>query len=551
MAGGVRGKLVRRTCLAERGSQVPVKKETKSQDPANEIAPKDISLLIPGILFAVNCVLAFLVLSVESTYLPWDEYLDGSTVTDLCFVLLILIPVILVVSAERYSILERGRAVRGFTYSTWFISVIGIFLSPPIYLVHLSRQHFEHYPVASSIQPTSEPRPSKGAPLFVLLSDTHVTERKRTLENFPADKKRLVEILAHVASVAPRYCIVSGDLTDRGTQEEWQVWDSAVVQAIGSNQNTLFRFLLAPGNHDLQGAPQEGEREPNYVDTYKFDLLFLNRARLFYDEEIQRGRFLKLASRHQLGESSFLTRWIRLSEEQKQTHILTTMAQLPSSSPGATGDSGTQHIEIPMTVIDYPAGFNNTLTAATQAFEGLFPLIHEDPVIGAAFVILDSSVRVHPGGSMGLGDLGDAQLDRLGEYLSSMKADSKFKFLIVALHHAPVRRETDAWLWREALRKRTNSDIWNHTFLALNVHDAAILVRLLDDFAESHKDVNVVIAHGHRHAKFLGKTQHGVWVIEAPAVVENENGFWAGYDVGGRFAVEWVNGSKTIQGTEK
>ena len=34
--------------------------------------------------------------------------------------------------------------------------------------------------------------------------------------------------------------------------------------------------------------------------------------------------------------------------------------------------------------------------------------------------------------------------------------------------------------------------------------------------------MRVVVLHGHRHEKFLGRTANGVWVLEATVVVEQE-----------------------------
>jgi len=140
---------------------------------------------------------------------------------------------------------------------------------------------------------------------------------------------------------------------------------------------------------------------------------------------------------------------------------------------------------------------------------------------------------------MGLGNLGEEQIERLREYLTNLDG-RKLASVIVLLHHAPVRRQTDEWSLWQVLKRRTDSDPWDHTFLALDVGDSRRLVDVLGEFAQAHSETKVIIVHGHRHDSFYGRLQNGVWVVEAPAVVECSTAFWAAYVSNGHLQFKWI-----------
>ena len=152
-----------------------------------------------------------------------------------------------------------------------------------------------------------------------------------------------------------------------------------------------------------------------------------------------------------------------------------------------------------------------------------------DTANGLKVLLLNSSTKLEAGPLMGLGDLGSPQLQALSEQLTQLQTQ-QFKYLLVVLHHAPARRESDQWNWRQVLIRRSvkKTDMWDHTELALNFSDAQKLVEILERFARSRPEIEVLIFHGHRHGRFLGRTDEGLRVVEAPAVVELVPGFWVG-----------------------
>jgi len=176
-------------------------------------------------------------------------------------------------------------------------------------------------------------------------------------------------------------------------------------------------------------------------------------------------------------------------------------------------------------------------------FNAIFPLRYEDPGIGLEILLLNSSSEMSPGVSMGLGNLGGKQLQALHVELARLQS-KRLKYLVVVLHHAPVRRESDQWTWKQAFTRHPgDTDVYAHTYLALNFDDAKDLMDSLGRFARARPDVQVVVLHGHRHGAFLGRTDRGVLVVEAPAVVESAPGVWVGDETSHGLQVSWLPAS--------
>jgi|SRR5579864_6920518 len=472
------------------------------------------------------------ILHEESLYLPLGRYPGSESLADGCMLLPILsMAVIASLMTSDLDAAPKRRRIMYPLYVAIALAVLGGPMIPPAYLLHRSRNEFLQFLVAPQVQP--DPQPAAGErPLFVLLSDIHVTDQKHTLENFPPDKERFRTVLTYALALHPQYGVLSGDLTDRGAEGEWHIFESVVSASLAHPQQGGSRLLFIPGNHDLQGAPAEGIETAGYVDHNQFELPFLERENLFFQQMTRWESKLRPVSVRPHPGADFLIGLTSVRAKKVESKIYRI----------ETGGGDDKNVRPPIIVVEYPKGFDDLVEATKQAFNSFFPLVDQSPENEVALVLLNSASKVRPGGSMGLGDLGDEQLARLKIELDSLKRNIHLKVLIVALHHAPVRHQTDAWDWRQALRKRTNSDIFEHTFLALNVIEAAKLVETLEEFAKARQDVDVVVLHGHRHQRYLGKTPSGIWVVEAPALVESENGFWAGYNDSGRLRVRWIDG---------
>ena len=168
-------------------------------------------------------------------------------------------------------------------------------------------------------------------------------------------------------------------------------------------------------------------------------------------------------------------------------------------------------------------------------------MLFEDVHSATAFILLNSSADVFPGSSMGLGSISQLQIIRLAAMLRSLAVS--VNTVVVVLHHPPVRRETDQWSITDSYLHKTNSDIYHHTYLALNRDDAVSLISTLEGFQRSRPNTQVVVAYGHRHGPpNLGRTTSGLWILEAPAVIKEPNpGAWVTYrDKNGHLSIRWV-----------
>jgi 3',5'-cyclic AMP phosphodiesterase CpdA len=470
--------------------------------------------------------------SYEQVYLPWYRFPSTEDLPSVCFwsglAAMTLTYLSLMLANDRFE--KKPALIRPALHAcsafSCFLLLVALII-PPAYILHRSETEFVQFPRSSEVRASEANGFRGGRPLFVLLSDIHVTNEKHTLEGFPPDKDRFREVLGHAMALAPQYLVMSGDLTDRGKAEEWHLFDSVVSGTPSRPRST--DLLLVPGNHDIQGAPQEGVGNREAQDYYEFSRLFAQREHLFY-EEVERSGAL-LSSEYSVGapEKDYSRAW---SATQKLIAQIFTRSHFVRVGPDDEEEERW---------VEYPVKFEESLNTTIRQFDLLFPIIDRSHLPNSVAIILNSNSQVMPGGSMGLGTIGQDQLNRLAVELNTLKQTEGLKYLIVALHHAPIRHETDVWQWRTFVRERSNSDVFEHTFLALSVNDAQKLIETLNDFALARKDVNVILLHGHRHQKYLGKTEAGLWIVEAPALVENENGFWTGYDQAGQFHIEWID----------
>jgi 3',5'-cyclic AMP phosphodiesterase CpdA len=403
-------------------------------------------------------------------------------------------------------------------------------MSPTLYTFIESQWRFREYSTTQELTVTKMPvaRVCENCPLFTLISDTHITDHRETLEHCRDGPQKLGATLDFVRKqLRPRFCIVSGDLTDRGEQAEWDLFEKILHQTSPQkdvNAMLAVTFLMAPGNHDLQGSPFTEDANVlmrglgHTYDAHASEIDYLARQErvltFAQKEEGDLGSVGTLTLRN----TPFFTKLIAVRDDVAKARI----EQIPEGSAAPRWSMRLYQVV-------YPPGSWYRLSDALNAFDDLFPLIYEDSTASVAVVLMNSSAIPSPGASMGLGEITSPQTDRLGRYLAQV--ESKFRTLVVVIHHAPARREHDEWSWTQFLRLRTNSDIWAHTFLALEPRDARKFMSVIDSFAAAHTNVQVVVAHGHRHGPaYLGRTARGVWLLEAPAVIEEQNpGAWAVY----------------------
>lgn len=424
------------------------------------------------------------------------------------------------------------------------VIMLGVVASPFLYFVYATGVKFDAYPTTRElpVEKAAGDNACNSPPLLAIISDTHITDEERTLENKTDGIGKLRRVLTAIRNVCPRLLVISGDLTDQGEQKEWELFGALLqeLDAAHSSRGAGPQVLLVPGNHDLQGTPYTqggeiiGKGFARTQDAHLYAVRYLARKRHFL-ELAQAKNMLMLMAVSLSMPAGFAQRVDEvLAAAAKKEHVET--------DPGFDGGLGSSRSK-PSFAFVYPKGFDKELEGAQTQFDDLFPMIHEDVGSGLTMVLLNSSAHLSPGQSMGLGSLGATQIQRLEKYLSGLAASKRpVRSLVVVLHHAPLKRATDAWSWQELRQRFGDSSIWAHTVLALDVNDAQRIVALLDNIARSRSDMQVVLVHGHRHGRpYLGQTASGVLVVEADGVIEDHRpGFWAAYQAGGTLAFKWL-----------
>jgi hypothetical protein len=463
---------------------------------------------------------------VQVAVLPWPW---SSPVVPLCMLSVVVL-------GWCYAMVE-GSFADGKNPKKTSMLVLCLFLvswfSPAFWVIYRSRAEFYRLPTSHGIAHATRAGHFGERPLFVLVSDLHVTDRPKTLEYRPGHGIAAGRLLPAIARLNPRLCIISGDLTDRGNPAEWHLLDDLLKRYFarpGSRSQT--RLLMVPGNHDLQGAPSEvvsaafslgnsGDRTP--------EISFGGRTVEFYKIAAEWEGELLSPSGTRLRDGSFMSIWKSIRDDAAKKTVRVYRA---GGRPGTGGR--------PYVVFTYPPGFSEKLESGLSSFNAFFPLSYGEPDTGLEVLLLNSSAKISLGASMGLGSLGSRQLQALRQQLMNLQRQ-KLKYLIVVLHHAPVKRESDKWTWKQAFSRHPgDSDVYAHTFLALDPDDAQEFMSILGRFAKSRPDVEVVVLHGHRHGTFIGRADEGILVVEAPAVVESAPGVWMGDQTSKGLQVSWL-----------
>jgi len=424
-----------------------------------------------------------------------------------------------------------------------------IFLPFSPFVIYLFQTNIEYngYPVSHKLNSTEQAAlsSSRGTPLFALISDTHLTNNEQTLEHQTGVPDKLRETLKLIQSINPPVLIVSGDLTDLGEEIEWAKFESLLCEqdsSKGHNRSEI-KTLLVPGNHDFQGDPyvQAEQVESNIEhDRFAFVVPYIAREVCFLKLAKKIQGDLLTADGGILGKTNAVENLGGVLKDARNKQVVSVVVHRRNAS--GLMEPETRDVTV------YPAGFDSKLFESRRQFDGLFPMIYEDAHHKTAFILLNSSVDVFPGASMGRGSISQPQIDRLRAMLHSL-SDS-VNSVVVVLHHPPVRRESDLDSLKEHNRQITNTDIYYRSYLALKRDDAANLVSTLENFLHSRSRVQVIVVYGHRHgpANFR-RTDGGLWMLEAPSVVEEPYPqAWVAYrDEVGQLSFRWItsNGYKT------
>jgi hypothetical protein len=325
--------------------------------------------------------------------------------------------------------------------------------------------------------------PPENALRLVHLSDLHVGEssQHRLVErNDPAGNQAFDRVLGHSEVAAADLVLITGDITDRGTQASWD----AVMQSIDSH-DLAQKIILVPGNHDLalleilQG--KDGRQRLWRAD--RFGIVGL--ANLY--------KFVVAFSRTRGGTSGFVDGAegpvpFEDAFREVERAVKPTLDSLPNR-PVPKRSFTNRHAWY---------AYRDEIEAARDKLLTLFPVAVSLPELDTVVYVLNSCATVcrHPF-SNALGHVGYAQYARLNSLGKHFGAAIR----LVALHHHVVRRS-------EELGSRLIARLMAK-FTVLG--DPRPLVRFC-----RRQNVRAVL-HGHRHLSYQLRLPFGTLLLAAPS----------------------------------
>lgn len=334
-----------------------------------------------------------------------------------------------------------------------------------------------------TISPSSEAEDSCATPAFWILSDLHLTKAEQTPREFeyaslsPYQRKRFggdqiasnaERILEHIVSSArPQTVIVAGDITDEGSDNEWEICQNLLTKYSGTVE-----FLLVPGNHDVLLGPR----------------LSMNPLRWWKLNGVRSGN-----------------KWRMRQLESVQQEL--TRGFLHATSPRKTvqvNESAPDDVPISRDAVQSPNksapanDFDDDDSMDTGLFNGRVlkepPRSPEIPVRlfceGKLRTIIvnsnerESSMLI----SNAIGKIGETQIQDIEAVLKEWQGTDP---LVVVMHHHPARCSDDALGLGEM----------NLYMLALN---GGRLIQALDEAARARSSYALIV-HGHRHLQRFGR----------------------------------------------
>ncbi len=388
--------------------------------------------------------------------------------------------------------------------------------------------------------------PEHSRPVVVHVSDAHFigSDCGRTYEGAAWDERRVRKSVAKILELAPQFLIVSGDITDSGTETEWQQARSVLLDPVVKSGTQV---VVAPGNHDLQNvfAP-EGP-----FPTSK------PKIQRFLEAAIAANSSLESSRKNSISDE--LNR-VRLSEEREERQraflreqtacIQLCQAVAPGARSCAQGCADANANAAPeQTEPLLPP------SRVTDACSEWYPVRYTSQDRRIAVLTLCSSAREAGGiGTNALGYMGQNQLKLLEDELKTLAPEIRHVFVV--MHHSPVRRPSDRWGISEALRLRGESTFFHYMFLGNAIEESRRIVNALLSAADTKRELRAYLLFGHRHREFLGKIDNPykdnapwVWVSEAPALYDPAGGMWLAYELPGREGLTWrwwTSGDDTV-----
>lgn len=427
----------------------------------------------------------------------------------------------------------------------WFAVFLIFAYSGGIALITLYTAGLKKFAAAPRIAP--KPVEPEGPLLFLQVSDVHVTAQESGVPTGGGRSglEELRRIGAALASgeLAAKLMVVSGDLVDRGDEEEWK----RALPALREIRRQGARVILAPGNHDLLPSYSpwrlfwaairpgvvtpvvEGAQVRRYLEAAvelephlcTWDGVPLKSFLKAYDSPWRellaawdKARDQMVADLGLPAGTDHVTAFTKSRRAQPEKHArleAELIAEATRLYPEPAGYWRTNlYVVNPRTVAEF---FQHDPWHG-KWYEP-YPLrIGLETAHGQAEVfVLNSSPRDPLFAQSSLGLTGAQQMERLGHLLDASPA----KLLMVVHHHSFLRWENESFRFER----------W-----AILSHDAAEsrrLAELLKSSAREGRDIVVMTGHTHGASRsgYLPAKEganYGLWYLESAALGETGSG---------------------------
>lgn len=376
-------------------------------------------------------------------------------------------------------------------------------------VVRLSYAHFHHLIEVIPVREIESSRSVMAAPLFSHVGDIHLTGSDDTarVEGGAGGHVAFGLWLALEERARPRYFVISGDVTDTGSETEWKRFTKIPHR----DRQDHSRLMFAPGNHDLFSA-YEG-----YPGSWGDRLWLYLRALAACAPETETaiGDSVSQLAQYTSGELE-----PRLQERAKKLY---------EEYIADSNNSGTLLFSDPHNPEWREKAQRELFWQWFEANrENLFPLRFVDHSAGVVVLVLNSCPddpvgRELPPSALGtsaLGQLGEPQLRRLEQMLTGLP--DWCRHVLVLTHHAPFRRPGE-WRWR-----RNVGAIKEYALLVHDSYEARRFLGLLVEHAHRHSSVNFYLCCGHRHTPTLAYAGR-VLILEGASLAEADPSAWEVY----------------------
>lgn len=328
------------------------------------------------------------------------------------------------------------------TVLAWGVTVVVLFMTAPF---------------AKTIERTAQP----SSPPFTHLSDLHLTAHgHESIELGGAPNAAVIETIVEYFRTSPLPVVITGDITDSGSRQEWQSFLNSVQSARQSGNNVP--VLLAPGNHDL--FPYARSFQP------------------------------------MISSLPLTSRLARLRKIRYLQAVLETCPQMLISRDDGTSQPLDSWLQQHQTAIDSVV-FSHALaelSAIDCLWDSCFPMYCN--VDQTTYVSLDTN-RPHSNfWTSAFGQVNSGQRKRLALLLDTLHREPHMKVVVLGHHHIYVPQQSVRKDWR---------------LKHLEMIDGRSLSQLLSNSVDWY-------LHGHRHFQFSFKLEKMV-VLSAPSAKFGSN----------------------------